>query len=372
VDETQLFDWLRENGNPIVRWRTANELQEDMPSSRLAALERELFAVPLVQGVLSRLTVGDLAAGLEDLDAPALGLLGGMVHGSKADCLENVLGRLAEYGLRAGSPELDERALPLMRIFRWQADWKSDATYQNAWETLVKSVFAWGLLRLGYAPDDPMREFLLSHLRTCHKIARDQVYDLFAGEVELVGLPKAWAGKQIIKQEVMANYWLPYIHDLYVFAHLPASLLGSEARQMIDDLLAYILDPRFQALREGYGYAWIKERRTCYGWGWSPHLPGYNGFAALANASGTPLVARIELMARFPRGRRSPWFQEALQHLEGFCTPQGTYRFPGHYLREAEGYYVSGCGMGLGESRRRALGVEIESTFRMLKIRSAR
>ena len=65
------------------------------------------------------------------------------------------------------------------------------------------------------------------------------------------------------------------------------------------------------------------------------------------------------------------WFQDALRHLETFRTPRGTYRFPGHYLREAEGYYVSGYGMGLGESRRRPLGIEIESTFRMLAIRRA-
>ena len=107
----------------------------------------------------------------------------------------------------------------------------------------------------------------------------------------------------------------------------------------------------------------------CYGWGWSPHLPGFRGFGSLPDAKATPFLSRLELLARIPSGRRSAWFKESLQHLEGFRTSQGVYRFPGGYLRESEGYYVSGYGMGLGENRRKPLGIEVESTFRVLKIR---
>jgi hypothetical protein len=45
------------------------------------------------------------------------------------------------------------------------------------------------------------------------------------------------------------------------------------------------------------------------------------------------------------------------------------YHLPGSYLCESEGYYVSGHGIGLGENRRKPLGLEVESTFRVLKIR---
>jgi hypothetical protein len=370
LDDVQLIGWLLANGGPIVRWRTANELQPDVPAGELAAYQHALLATPLVQQWLERLTLGDLAAPLEALDAPGLGRLGGLVHGGKTACLENVFGKLAEFGLRAGMPALDARALPLMRLFRWRSTFMDDLIYRRAWETLAKSVFAWGLLRLGYTPDEPMRAFLREHLSMCHMVACDRVYDLYADESELVGLPKAWVDKPILKQDVMAHYWLPYIHNLYVLAHLPPDLLDTEARGMIGDLLAYILDPRFQALREGYGYAWIKERRTCYGWGWSPHLPGYKGFDALPGSTVTPFLARVELLAHFPQGRQSAWLRQAIQHLEGYRTVQGTYRFPSVYLHEAEGYYVSGYGMGLGESRRKSVGVEVESTFRMLKIRA--
>jgi hypothetical protein len=191
VEQAQLVDWLMQNGNPMVRWRVASELQ-DTPPAEQEALARDVLALPLVQETLEHLTVGDLAAHLQHLDPQALSR-----------------------------------------------------------------------------------------------------------------------------------------------------------------------------------YAWIKERRTCYGWGWSPHLPGFQGVGALSDGQFTPLLARLELMARFARGRRSPWFQDALRHLEAYRTSQGTYRFPGHYLRESEGYYVLGYGMGLEENRRRPLGMEIESTFRMMAIRRA-
>lgn len=362
MNDTKTIEWLLENGGPIVRWRTANELCQafgyTQPPIELERLKQELLAQPLVQAWLKRLHLQELSTPLEGLDADALWWLGRRVHGGKVECLENVLGKLAEFGLRAGMPGLDERALPLMRLFRWQGEWKRDVTFQNAWETLVKSVFAWGLLRLGYAPDAAMQDFLLQHVQVCHKIAGDRVYDIYADEAELAGLPKAWTGKPIIKQEVMANYWLPYIHDLYVFAHLPADLHTAAIDQMINELLDYLLDPRFQALPDGYGYAWIKERRTCYGWGWSPHLK-----------DDTTRLLRIQLLAHFPHARQSAWFQESLQFLESFRTSEGRYCFPIEYLHESEGYYVTGAGMGLGESRRKSTWNEIESTFRMMNVK---
>jgi hypothetical protein len=157
---------------------------------------------------------------------------------------------------------------------------------------------------------------------------------------------------------------------MYLLAYLPPEMLDEQTTARIDAIVDYVLDPRSQALHDGYGYAWIKERRTCYGWGWSPHLPGFDAGGFLpGEGSLATLVQRLELMARFPRARRSAWLQGAVQHLEGFRTEQGTYRFPTDYLIDREGYYVSGFGMGLGEDRRKKTALEVESTFRMLKIR---
>ena len=362
-------EWLLQTSGPIVRWRTAFELCRDFHKPGQTQMRRELVNHPLVQTRLGRLSAGQAGADLDRMDPRALQHLGGKVHGSTCTALENVLGKLAEFGMQAGIAMLDEPMLPLMRVFSARAEWPSDSGFQSAWESLVKSVFAWGLLRTGYQPDQPMRDYLYRHLESTHKIARDQVYDLYADQAELSGLPKAWAGKAILKQEVMAGYHLPLIHDLYVLAHWPEDMLDSESAGLIDDIVAYILDPRFQALPVGYGYAWIKERRACYAWGWSPHLPGFNGFDFHRPYEVGELVQRLELMAHFPAARQSRWFQGALHHLEQFRTDQGTYRFPGGYLRELpDGYYVTGALMGLGENRRTKNGLEIESTFRMIKI----
>ena len=362
-------DWLLQASGPIVRWRTASELCRGFHEPELTRLRRELVDHPLVQTWLGRLSAGRSGVNLDRIDPRTLQQLGGKVHGSTCTALENVLGKLAEFGMQAGMAVLDEQMLPLMRVFTARAEWQGDTTFQSAWESLVKSVFAWGLLRTGYRPDPPMRDYLYRHLESTHKIARDRVYDLYADRVELAGLPKAWAGKAILKQEVMAGYHLPLIHDMYMLAHWPADMLDSESAGLIDDIVAYILDPRFQALPVGYGYAWINERRACYSWGWSPHLPGFYGFDFHHPSEVGELVQRLELMAHFPAARRSRWFLSALQHLDQFRTGHGTSRFPSRYLHELpDGYYVSGALMGLGENRRGKAGLEIESTFRMIRI----
>jgi len=363
---------LLQNSGPVIRWQVASELVKDNPPEGLSRLAQECFESPLVQTWLSRLTIGELSTHLESLTPQTLHQLGWLVHSSKNTALENVLGKLAELGLHSGMPGLDERLLPLSQIFNWGANREGDALYQSAWESLVKSIFAWGLLRMGYIPNEPTKTFLVEHLKICHKIAHDQVYDLYASAAELKGLPKAWEGKPILKQDVMVNYHLPLIHDLYILANFPETLLNQETAGMIDDILTYILDPRFQALPDGYGYAWIKERHTCYGWGWSPHLPGFQGFETIQEFSTGMLIQRMELLGRFPQARGTSWFQEGLRHLEGFRTDQGRYSFPGAYLHEQpSGYYVSGAYMGLGENRRKPIGLELESTFRMYKILQA-
>lgn len=366
LDSPSSVAWLLEHGGAVVRWRTMAEIAPETPAPELERLAAALLAHPPVQAWLARLNPGTFPAALDALSPATLRQFGNLVHSSQPEALENVLGKLAEYGLRQEMPGVEERLQPLLKIFHWKPAWRSDVVFQNVWETLVKSVCAWGLLRLGCTPDTSLSDFILEHLERCFWIARDQVYDLYASGNELDGLPKAWAGKPVMKQEVMAHYWLPYIHDLYLFAHLPPDFLDASGEQKLEALLAYILDPRFQALPNGYGYAWIKERRTCYGWGWSPHLPGFAGLDWEAPETPATLVLRLELMAHFPAACRSAWFQSARQHLEQFRTPSGTLLFPANCLREkSSGYYVEGAFMGLEGRRRHSTNLEIESTFRL-------
>ena len=48
----------------------------------------------------------------------------------------------------------------------------------------------------------------------------------------------------------------------------PAIQLRMHAQQT--DIIMFILDPKFQKIREGYGLLWVKDRRRYYACGWSP------------------------------------------------------------------------------------------------------
>lgn len=122
--------------------------------------------------------------------------------------------------------------------------------------------------------------------------------------------------------------------------------------------------------RNGFGYVFIEKRNAFYSWGWSVHLPGYFGFSSFGQDGKTNrLVQMLELMSHFPTAKCSDWYRNGMTHLEGFRTESGRYRFPRHYPHEDEGYYVSGYHMGLGEPRRKKISLEIESTFRMLRLK---
>lgn len=370
-DYTHLVEWLMAEAGPIVRYQTAVQLIGGLPASEMWQLQSDLLAHPTVRSWLSRLTLGDLLAPGETLadigPRQVKRLVNGQLHGSRPTAIENVLGKLAELGLHAGMAALDECMAPFNAFLQRRLN---HCEFTRFLERIVASIIAWGLLRSGYGESETMQEFAPCYVALIHPIAADGVYEIHADESELAGLPKAWAGKPILRPAIMDRYYLPLIHDLYVFAYLPSSINVGVTAQQINDIVSYVLDPRFQALPDGFGYGWDQAKRTCYSWGWSPHLPGYaaDGFDAAALPASA--VQRIELMARFPFARRTRWFQEAVQHLESFRTDRGTYCFPASYLREEpSGYYVSGYYMGLGENRRSRQALEIESTFRMLRLK---
>ncbi len=158
------------------------------------------------------------------------------------------------------------------------------------------------------------------------------------------------------------------IWDIYALAHWPEALTNDDTQRQIDEIIAYILHPDYQALQEGYGVMRAGKRRY-YSIGWSIHLPGYNGFESSRSIHPKMFVQRLELMAHFDVAQQSKWFHDCMRHLDGFQTEQGTHRFPRRYLSEGtSGYWVTGAYMRLEENRRVRRSLELDSTFRMLKI----
>jgi hypothetical protein len=335
--DPNLTSFLLTQGGPILRWRTAEELPPDDSTIDREALYNDLLACPEVHHWLD--------------------LLGsGPVHHSKDSSAENVLAKLGEYGLRAGLTELDDRALSYCAIGEGQL-------YQD--EALILIPF---LVRLGYASEPRVANWIVQRIDMLFELACRGDYDLYMSQGERQCLPPSQrslhGSPKLFYQQRFNNHWsmlgLPTCYDLYALAYHPKG--DPLTRQKVESIVSYLLNPVFQETPGGYI--------------WNPHL--YRSYAAgrvfLAclptDDQPEKLVLFLEMMANFESGNASDWFHRGMARLETFRTKRGTYLFPSKYLSEKCSYYLyAGMHMGLGEWPRQPHALELESTFRMLRLK---
>jgi hypothetical protein len=336
MDEN-LTSFLLTHGGPILRWLTAAQLAPGDPTIDREALYADLLANPEVRRWLD--------------------LLGsGPVHHSKDSSVENVLAKLGEYGLRAGMPEMDERALPYCAIGEGEP-------YHD--EALILVSF---LVRAGYAGEARVASWLDQRIEVLYDQACRADYDLYMSEVERQCLPPSQrdlhGSPKLFYQLRFNNHWsvlgLPTCYDLYAFAYLPKSDLLTQRK--VEAIITYLLHPDFQETPGGY--IWNPSLRRSY-------ATGRVFLACLPLPDETAkLVMFLEMLAQFECGRASDWFLRGMAHLETFRTGYGTYCFPAEYLSEKSSYYLyAGMHMGLGEWPRNLPALELESTFRMLRLK---
>lgn len=348
--DMELATWLFENGGSVIRYGTVTELSDSLSVFDLDRLERDLLASPLVRKWLANLGSGP-------------------IHGSKDTYFENAMGKLLEFGLRAGMRPFHGRT---HRFRRWLED--TMGSRQGMMDTLNSTIVAAGLARAGYAREKLVRAFLLKRLDHLHETIRRFGHDIYIDADTFGDMPKAWRirNRPLIDPDIYPGgaFGLPYIHDLYGLSALPADAKGRQTNKKINAVIRYVLSPEHQALEPGYGLLRHGKGRY-YAIGWRTDLPGYGGSDLDAHQARV-LAQRVELMAHFPEARRHAWFGNAVQHLEGFCTQRDSYLFPRRYLQETRNqYWVSGGHMGLEENRRPPRAIELESTFRMLRIKRA-
>jgi hypothetical protein len=297
------------------------------------------------------------------------------LHGMKPTCLENIVPRLLERGLRAGVGGFDER----MARFRQYVDnplvnsaleGTPPPTVEKGRAAFIATVLASYFLWAGYDYEEIIH-FVQRRLELLSRLAAERDYAIHLRESELTGLTAQWKGKPIIRPELdpmSGNKPLPLIHDLYALAYMPAKHLTDQSRQQLDDIVAYVTDERYRAFPPGYGYLWSEaNRRTCYACGWNLDLPNLDSANPYDQRK---VIQRLDLLAHFPMALHSIWFQKGMQLLETYQTERGVYCFPSAYLAEKKtGYYVGGEYMGLEDARRNARVLELESTFRMLRLK---
>jgi hypothetical protein len=340
VDEESAIAWLLQEGGPVIRYRTATELVDDATGIEVGRLAAGLVASKVVQQWLAQIQ------GPRDM---------GSYHGSNSSAFENACAKLCELGLRAG----------MLRGFDWRMEPYRDQLAEDpesVWNPITGGCLTWA----GFH-DEALLEWLRARLGVLYETAQAGSYDIYIDQDRYGDFPAAFRKRPLVAPRYYGR--LVGIWDVYALAHWPMALASSEAQDQIDAVIAYILHPGYQALDEGYGVMRARRRRY-YAIGWSVHLPGYGGTEFRRAMHAAMFVQRVELMAHFAVARQSPWFRQSLAHLESYCTDRGTYRFPSAYLREqTDGYYVTGAYMRLEADRRRRVALELDSTFRMLKIK---
>jgi hypothetical protein len=334
--EPKLTSFLLTQGGPILRWLTAVELATDDPTIDREVLKTDLLGCAEVRQLI--------------------GLLGsGPVHHSKDSSAENVLARLCEYGLRAGVPDLDEHALPYCALGLGE---------RFGDQALILAAF---LVRLGYAGETSVANWMAQRINLLYELACRGDYDLYMDEIERRCLPPgqqtpAGRAKRFYKLR-FNDHWgvlgLPTCYDLYALAYLPKQDAATQLK--VESIIIYLLNPAFQ--QSPGGYIWNPQLHRAYTAGrvFLACLPGQD--------QPEKLVLFLEMMTQFEPGRSSEWFARGMAHLESFRTPRGTYCFPRNYLSEKHSYYLyAGMHMGLGEWPRNVHALELESTFRMLRL----
>lgn len=344
----ETLEWLLETGDPVIRWLTLKSLMPDPDPAAVDSAREALLDAPHVRLWLDRIS------GVTQF------------HNSGNNCLENVAGKLAEFGMRKGMGDLDARLAPFCA---WITS-PDRARDRGMMAELNRVLCVTHLLRLGYE-DDALREHALLRLETIHRVAESGRFDIFLPE-DPPDLPKAHRGRYRV-----VDPWftpggacgLPYVHDLHMLAALPESWRTTDVVEMVDRVVRYVLTDEYQSLPRGFGYVRddSPSPRRYYVLGWDAALPGYHG--SLDRINEQHFILSLEMMAAFPKARKHRWFLDSLAHLDEQRTDRGTWLLPRGWLPEKPvAYWVAGGHMGLEQNRRSRAAIERESTVRVLRL----
>ncbi|MHA2027246.1 MAG: hypothetical protein ACW98U_15200 [Candidatus Thorarchaeota archaeon] len=344
MEVSALSKWLVENAGPVIKFRTLLEILQEQDIGIINDAMKGLYSSQMVQKWLERLK-------------PNVGFH--HVHSSSPMAFENVMGKLVQLGLHAGLQPFDGLTLPFRA-------WLSERVKEDApegvgpWEGFSEMLLTGFLAYAGYADTTPVKTMTLERLRKAHWFSENIDFDdFYVRETK-----KEWLVNPQFYQEV--EYGLPFVHDIRGFASSPWIFENRKYSKMVEQIVAMILSPEYQTLKNGYGY--MKYEKRIYAIGWSVHLPNYLTPAEENEMS--KLLLNLELLAPFETARNSEWFGASLSLLEDQQTEEGHYRFPRKWLPERpSGYWVGGHYMALEDDRRKQAAIDYESTFRVLKIK---
>lgn len=349
MNKNESIEWLMQNGGPIIRFRTANELIRDIPLEQRKVLLKELLECEEVKKWLSNLESSV------------------HIHSSKDSAAENCIAKLVAYGLTARVPDMK---ILLDEIF---INTFLSNKHRSPHDARILFPF---LIAAEFATKPEIIEYIALRIDLlCHFIENslndfkdnESVEDLFLSPSVKAreGVPKAWRDKYVWAPSLVGV--LPNCYDYYLLSYLTNH---EKKRGIILDFVNTARFQRFCSYREFHGsYTWNREKRTCHSSAEMPYLFGYFGFDD-AQFCPHKFLLYLDLTSRLPGAASIPWFRNGLEHLEQYRTDTDRYMFPKKYVPERKnGYYLyAGARMRLGEKGRE--GLEIESTFRMLSMKA--
>jgi len=357
MTDTKVCDWLIDNADAPIRYRTARELLKDDDAAK--KVESEL---------LENATVQKWLANLKPHNPPQHR---GMEHGCFDFCLENAMPKCVQLGLHGGMPQIQDAVkfyidklekAPLEKPFR-------------KWDLFFTANF----LCFANVTDEFILQIMLGNLDELYNFAQRKIYDIYISPEEkakLTGIPKNWKDSNFIKPELYKKfgYCYPLIYDI-VGMHTLYNLKNPEIDEKVNGVINYISTDEFhKKISDGYGILisgkYESGNPQYHGMGWDPKYPGWFDAAEyMENVSAPKLLFFAQIIVKYPPALKTKWFADLLNYLDKYKTENGTYIFPKEWLKESPGYAVQGHHISFGENRRKKNWCEIESTFYMQLLR---
>ncbi|MHA2229800.1 MAG: hypothetical protein ACXADL_13680 [Candidatus Thorarchaeota archaeon] len=343
------IQWLFINAGPVLKFRTLVDLIREKNVGLVASALEDLLLVPEVKHWLTLL---EPKFELND------------IHSSRQHAYENVMGKLVQLGLRAGMQLFDSKTLPF-RV------WLSENTGQvpeKPHSVFLHTILASFLALAGYGTTSPVKNHLNRRLDSLFHFAKNPDFEnIFVDKSDSKGLLKSQTGHRFINPDLHPDqqFRLPWIHDIRGIVNCSSIMDSKSKRKKAERVVEMVLSPEYQDLPQSYGLARYGKKH--YVVGWSVHLPGH--VSAAEGREFAEMLLTMEMLAPFNCVRKSVWFRKSLGYLKSFKTEFDTYSFPRAWLPEKKnGYWVSGTRMAYDKRAGKPNAVELESTFRYMRI----
>ncbi len=358
-----LEEWLLENGGPAIQLRmSALRNSGDIENAADNAVS-VLLDIDEVHSLLNYLD----GFQTPDRDKKTLEHL---IHSYKDTCIENFFPLLIDMGFHAGLPIFEEKIAPAIDLFKYLFAFANDSVHCFNYTLMLHRFF---FMSGSLFPE--VIESIENRLDAIHKVAKENLFDIYQDDSKLPKKPKIWADVGVLKDElnpfnINAEKPLPTIYDIWSLAYYADTCTNPEKAHKINDIVTYVLDPKFQKIREGYGLIWVKSRRLYHSCGWSPTLPLYEIDDHPPQPVPYPLLDYLDFMSHFKTVHKSKWFHDCLNHLEQYKTKKGTYLFPKEFLHKKyiDKAFLNEANLSLKRNERELLKRELVSTMKMVEI----